>query len=116
MIGTVLEGKFKVEKSLSRNEDGEVFQGTDLESGEEVVIKLLRPASADSNEQLVDGRDPAFVAVEPLQVPALGAPTQRVGEPEEAGRGSHQDPGQEAHDAKLGIHHREGDSHGTAVS
>jgi len=48
----VLDGRFQVDEILSKSDQSSVYRGRDLKTDEAVVVRVLKPTSADSNELL----------------------------------------------------------------
>ena len=51
--GTLLEGRFEVGEYVSRDESGEIYQGTDTTSGNRVNIKILSQDQGDSFDRFM---------------------------------------------------------------
>lgn len=52
MPGIVIDGRFEVERTLGKSESHQRFVARDAETGQTVFIKIIRPESADANENL----------------------------------------------------------------
>lgn len=52
MLQGVLDGRFQIEHRIPASNGGDLYTATDLETGDRVAVKVLRPGASESNESL----------------------------------------------------------------